>query len=177
MRRHNAKTLESLQTLRSAYWAAVMAVLWAFRSCRHWWIRRQGRPGSWACRRKRYISNGDSGHSCDALVRNLASLTPCPEIWEKLNLKITVCSGRTFKVEWCILAAAEEHPRASPGSTREADTSMVQRGPGYTLSWHQNLTMPYHPPHGTGVQSLETPRLRVLWKAAEPKGALWEARR
>lgn len=98
-------------------------------------------------------------------------------IWEKLNLKITVCSGRTFDTEWCILAAAEEHPRASSGSTREADTPMVQQGPGYTLSWHQNLTMPYHPPHGTGVQSLKNPRLRVLWKATEAKGAFWEVRK
>lgn len=98
-------------------------------------------------------------------------------IWEMLNLKITVCSGRTFKAEWCILAAAEEHSSASSGSTHEADTSMVQWGPGNTLSWHQNLTVSYHPPHGTGVQSLKTPRLRVLWKATEAKGAYGEAKK
>lgn len=97
-------------------------------------------------------------------------------IWEMLNLKITVCSGRTFKAEWCILAAAE-HSSASSGSTQEADPSMVQWGPGNTLSWHQNLTASYHPPHGTGVQSLKTPRLRVLWKATEAKGAYGEAKK
>lgn len=95
-------------------------------------------------------------------------------IWEMLNLKITVCSGRTFKAEWCILAAAEEHSSASSGSTHEADTSMVQWGPGNTLSWHQNLTVSYHPPHGTGVK---TPRLRGLWKATEAKGAYGEAKK
>lgn len=46
-----------------------------------------------------------------------------------------------------------------------------------TLSWQQNLTMSYHPPHCSGVQSLKTPRLKVLWKAANAKGAFGEARK
>lgn len=48
---------------------------------------RQWRPGSWACRRKWYISNGDSGHLYDALVKNLASLTPCPENLRDVKFK------------------------------------------------------------------------------------------
>lgn len=177
MRCHKAKTLESLQTLRSAYWAALTAA-----------------PAG--VQEPQTLTDSDSGGLAHALAEeNDTSATETVairvmlwskiwlhlphvlRIWEMLNLKITVCSGRTFKAEWCILAAAEEHSSASSGSTQEADPSMVQWGPGNTLSWHQNLTASYHPPHGTGVQSLKTPRLRALWKATEAKGAYGEAKK